>query len=166
VSPVPSRICRRAGGRPPALLRSILLAAPLLAAPAAAQPAPEPSPLTLAGRPVAALAAHPDVSIGLRSVTRGRQTYVLRHLRAADPGALRTAGDRFVFGWTCDGGDCAANGLFLGYDTRTERLYLLLLDEGSASLTVPTRRSPWPAALAAPVLAVRPDLPNFNVEPE
>lgn len=133
-------------------------------APAAAQPVPEPSPLALAGRPVAELAAHPDVSIGFRSVARGRQTYILRHLRAEDPGALRVAENRYVFGWTCDGGDCAEAGLFLGYDSRTERFYLLLLDEGSASLTVPTRGAPWPAPLAEAVLAIKPDLRSFRAE--
>ncbi|MBP0494393.1 hypothetical protein [Roseomonas indoligenes] len=110
------------------------------------------------------LAAHPDVSIGFRSVTRGRQTYILRHLHAADPGALRVAENRYVFGWTCDGGDCAEAGLFLGYDSRTERFYLLLLDEGSASLTVPTRGAPWPAPLAEAVLAIKPDLRSFRSE--
>ncbi|MCR0980985.1 hypothetical protein [Roseomonas populi] len=118
----------------------------------------------MAGQPVARLAAHPDVSIGFRSVARGRQTYILRHLRAANPGALRVSEDRFVFGWTCDGGDCAEAGLFLGYDSRTERFYLLLLDEGVASLTVPTRGAPWPAPLAEAVLAVKPDLKSFRSE--
>jgi hypothetical protein len=120
--------------------------------------------MTLGGQPVAALAAHPDVSIGFRSVTRGRQTYILRHLRAENPGALQTAEDRYVFGWTCDGGDCAQAGLFLGYDSETERFYLLLLDEGVASLTVPTRGAPWPAPLAEAVLAVKPDLRRFRAE--
>ncbi|SHI45814.1 hypothetical protein SAMN02745194_00426 [Roseomonas rosea] len=120
--------------------------------------------MALAGQPVAALAAHPDISIGFRSVTRGRQTYILRHLRAEEPGTLRTAEDRYVFGWTCDGGDCAEAGLFLGYDSETERFYLLLLDEGVASLTVPTRGAPWPAPLAQAVLAVKPDLRRFRSE--
>lgn len=149
-----------AGGQPLALLLLVLLAA----APAAAQPARDPSPLTLAGRPVAELAAHPDLSIGFRSVSRGRQTYVFRHLRAADPGALRVAENRYIFGWTCDGGDCAEAGLFLGYDGQTERFYLLLLDEGAASLTVPTRGAPWPGPLAEAVLAVKPNLRNFRAE--
>ena len=156
----PPRINRRAGGQPLAFLLFLVLSA----VPAAAQPQQDPSPLTLMGRPVATLAAHPDLSIGFRSVARGRQTYILRHLRAADPGALRVAEDRYVFGWTCDGGDCAQEGLFLGYDTRTERFYLLLLDEGAASLTVPTRGAPWPGPLAAAVLAVKPELRNFRAE--
>lgn len=136
----------------------------LLAGSAAAQTDRAPSPLGLAGQPVPALAAHPDVVVILRSVTRGRQTYVLRHLRAAAPAALQTAKERYVFGWTCDGGDCATAGLFLGYDTQTERLYLLLIDEGEASLTVPVRRAPWPAPLAEAVLAVAPDLRHFRAE--
>lgn len=125
---------------------------------------PEPSPLTLEGQSVAKLAAHPDLAAVFRSVVRGRQTYIYRHLHAADPGSLRTKDQRYVFGWTCDGGDCAQEGLFLGYDTQLERIYLLLLDEGYASLTVPTRRSPWPAQLAEAVLAVKPDLPSFRTE--
>jgi len=161
VTSPPGKPSRRAGGKPPALLLSGLL---LLGLPAAAQPAPEPPALALAGQPVPRLAAHPDVSILLRSVARGRQTYILRHLRAADPGALRTASDRYVFGWTCDGGNCPEEGLFLGYDTRTERLYLLLLDEGVASLTVPVRGAPWPAPLAEAVLAVKPGLRRFSAE--
>jgi hypothetical protein len=154
------KLWRRAGGKPLAFL----LFALLLAAPARAEAPRDPSPLTLAGQPVSVLAAHPDLSIGFRSVTRGRQTYILRHLRAANPGALKVAQDRFIFGWTCDGADCAQDGLFLGYDSRTERFYLLLLDEGSASLTVPTRGAPWPGPLAEAVLAVKPDLRSFHAE--
>ena len=148
---------RRAGGRPLALLLFALLVAP-----AQAQPDRAPSPLLLTGQPVAALAAHPDLSILIRSVARGRQTYVLRHFRAGGP--LRTAEGRYVFGWTCDGGNCAEAGLFLGYDTLTERTYLLLLDEGAASLTVPTRGAPWPAPLAQAVLEAKPGLRNFHAE--
>ncbi|MFC0387810.1 hypothetical protein [Muricoccus vinaceus] len=135
-----------------------------MAAPARAQVDRAPSALNLVGQPVSALAAHPDVVVILRSVTRGRQTYVLRHLRAAEPGGLHSADDRYIFGWTCDGGDCPQEGLFMGYDTQTERLYLLLVDEGVASLTVPTRRSPWPAPMAEAVLAMKPDLPNLRAE--
>ena len=136
----------------------------LLVGPAHAQPDRAPSPLELRGQPVPTLAAHPDVTVLLRSVARGRQTYVLRHLRSPEPGRLSVAEDRYVFGWTCDGGACDEAGLFLGYDTRAERLYLLLLDGGQATLTVPTRRSPWPAAMVEAVLAVKPDLPNFHAE--
>lgn len=150
----------RAGGKPLALFLCLFL----WAVPGLAQTERAASALELAGHPVRELAAHPDVVVILRSVTRGRQTYVLRHFRAPDPGALRVAEDRYVFGWTCDGGECAEAGLFLGYDTETERLYLLLVDEGVASLTVPTRRSPWPGPLAEAVLAVKPDLRNFRAE--
>ena len=153
------KIGRRAGGQPLALF---LLA--LLIGPAQAQPDRAPSALELGGQPVPSLASHPDVTVLLRSVARGRQTYVLRHLRAPEPGTLSVAEGRYVFGWTCDGGECPEAGLFLGYDTRTERLYLLLLDEGVATLTVPTRRSPWPAPMAEAVLAVKPDLQHFHSE--
>lgn len=154
------RLLRGAGGKPLALL----LLGVLLAWPVGAQPVPEPPVLSLGGRPVAALAAHPDLSIGFRSVTRGRQTYIFRHLRAENPGQLALAEGRYIYGWTCAGGDCAESGLFLGYDSQTERLYLLLLDEGVASLTVPTRGAPWPAPLAEAVLAVKPDLRRFSSE--
>ena len=129
-----------------------------------AQPDRAPSPLALAGQPVPALASHPNVVVILRSVTRGRQTFVLRHLRATEPAPLRTAEERYIFGWSCEGGDCAEAGLFLGYDTQTERLYLLLIEAGEASLTVPVRRAPWPAPLAAAVLAAKPDLRHFRAE--
>ncbi|WP_376088229.1 hypothetical protein ACE7GA_15735 [Roseomonas sp. CCTCC AB2023176] len=140
---------RRAGGRPLALLLfALLLATPVRA---------EPSPLDLAGQPVRALAFHPDLAIGFRSVVRGRQSIVYRHLHAMAPG-LTVRDARFVYGWTCDGGDCARNGLFLGYDLAAEQFFLLLLDAGEASLTIPPRGAPWPAELAAPVLGLRPDL--------
>ncbi len=111
----------------------------------------------MAGRPVRELAAHPAVRIGFRSVVRGRQSIVYRHLQATGPGLAVEAG-RFVYAWTCEGGDCATNGLFLGYDARDERFFLILLDDRNPSLTVPPRGAPWPPELAAPVLAVRPDL--------
>ena len=122
------------------------------------------SPLMLEGQPVSALAFHPDLVIAFKSVTRGRQTIILRHLRAEDPGALHVAGRRFIYGWSCDGGDCAEAGLFLGYDAQTERMYLLLIDEGVASLTVPTRGAPWPQPLHEAVVEAKPDLKSFRAE--
>lgn len=148
----PSRgAIRRAGGRPLALLLFTLL----LVAPAWAEDTG--TPLDLAGRPVSALAFHPDLVIGFRSVVRGRQSAVYRHLQASGPG-LTVRDGRFVYGWTCAGGDCARDGLFLGYDSAAEQFFLLLLDGGEPSLTIPPRGAPWPAELATPVLDLRPDL--------
>ncbi|WP_426958271.1 hypothetical protein [Muricoccus radiodurans] len=112
------------------------------------------------------MAGHPDVAIGFRSVVRGRMSYVARHLMASGGEGLRVEDGRFVFGWACEGRNCAKDGLFLGYDARTERFYLILLDEGDATLTIPPRGAPWPGVLARAVLAVRPDIRRLEPERE
>ena len=58
-------VLKRASGSPLALLLFIL---PAFNAPAQAQPDRAPSALGLAGQPVAALAAHPDVAGALDAV--------------------------------------------------------------------------------------------------
>ena len=66
--------------------------------------------------------------------------------------------DRFVYGWGCDPRGCREEGLFLGFDTTRERIYLLVVEDGAPSLFVPPRTAPWPESLAKPLRAFHPAL--------
>ena len=142
------QVLRRAGGKPPALLLSGLL---LLAAPAWAAGLD-----SLAGKPIQDLAAWQDVAPTLRSVVRGRQQIIFEHLRA--PVGAVTVQDGLAWAWGCHGGDCTANGLFLGHDPVTGIVYMLLVAEGEMDRQVPPRGTAWPPALVRGVATMRPDL--------
>lgn len=102
------------------------------------------------------LAAQPGVAPTLRSVVRGRQEVIFRHLRA--PGEPVRADQGYAWAWGCNGGNCARDGLFLAYEPATDNLWMLLVQEGELDRQVPPRGSPWPEALARAVSAQRPDL--------
>ncbi|MFT8244643.1 hypothetical protein [Roseomonas sp. BN140053] len=151
---------RGAGGKPPAPFRVWLfvLAVLLCAIPAQAQQggARPPSADSLAGLTILELAGLPDVSPTLRTVVRGRQNAVYRHLHA--PGAPTQAANGFAWAWGCDGGDCAANGLFIAHEPGGGYLWLVLIQDGAVVMTVPPRGTRWPPTLVDAVAAVRPEL--------
>lgn len=135
---------------PPAPVRA---QAPGTAAEAAAE---DDDAAGLAGITLRDLAALPDVAPLLRTVVRGRQSAVFRHLRA--PGTATRTRDGVAWAWGCEGGDCARDGLLLAHHPASGTLWLVLLQEGEATLTVPPRRSTWPEVVRAAVAEHRPDL--------
>ena len=143
---------RGADGGPSALLLVWLL----LAAPVQAQEGPPPDAASLAGMTLRELAAQPGAAPTVRSVVRGRQEVIFRHLRA--PGAPVQAAQGYAWAWGCNGGDCARDGLFLAYEPTTGNLWMLLLQGGELDRQVPPRGSPWPEFLVRAVSAERPDL--------
>lgn len=165
-SRLPTRRARRdgAGGRPSApfaLAAAAVLAATLLAAPASAQEARSAAEaddlaVGLAGLTLRDLAALPAVAPTLRAVVRSRQSAVFRHLRA--PGTAARTREGTAWAWGCEGGDCAREGLLLAHHVGSGALWLLLLQDGDATLVVPPRRSTWPAVVREAVAEHRPDL--------
>lgn len=125
-----------------------LLALALLPGAARAQ---APEVLELVGQPVLELARHPAVGPRLRSMAAGRQRLVSETLRGAGPPLAIT------IPWIHGYGVTDAARIFLGFDTQTESVAILLLDEGRPSLFIPPRVAPWPAAL-------KPALTEFSPE--
>lgn len=137
------------------------LLAVMLALPAGAASPDAASARALAGGSMVQLAAHPPVSLPLRGAARGRQQRVYDGLRLPGPPVALHAG-RWLVGWGCaDAGarqGCAGTGLFLAFDTESERLFLMLLDSGAPVYLAPPRTGHWPAALAAPFAGFAPGL--------
>jgi hypothetical protein len=106
---------------------------------------------------VLALAGHAAVSGVLRQASGGRRRIVAERLRLPGP-PMGVAADRFVYGWGCDPRGCREEGLFLAFDTARERIYLLVVEDGAPSLSVPPRTAPWPETLAEPLRAFHPAL--------
>jgi hypothetical protein len=143
------------------LRRAVLALGLVLSAPAGAASPEAESLRALAGGTMVQLAAHPAVSILLRGAVRGRQQMVYEGLRLPGPPVLLHAG-RWLAGWGCADPDprqgCAERGLFLAFDTETERLFLMLLENGAPVYLAPPRTGRWPGALAGPFRAFAPDL--------
>jgi hypothetical protein len=132
------------------LNRRILLGLALL--PFAAR-AEAPEVLALAGQPVLELARHPTVGPRLRSMSAGRQRVVSDTLRGPGP-PLTVTDDRWVHGY----GVTEEARVFLGFDTRTESVVILLLEDGRPSLFIPPRVAPWPAALRPAIAEFAPEM--------
>ncbi len=109
--------------------------------------------LLLAGQPVLELARHPTVGPRLRSMSAGRQRIVSDALRGAGPPLAVTDG-RWVHGY----GVTHEARVFLAFDTHTESVVILLLEDGRPSLFIPPRVAPWPAALLPAVREFAPEM--------
>jgi hypothetical protein len=61
-------------------------------------------------------------------------------------------GDRWLVGWGCADpaapGGCTGRGLFMAFDAGSERLFLMLLEDGGPIYLAPPRTAHWPAMLA------------------
>ncbi|TDG22546.1 hypothetical protein [Paracraurococcus ruber] len=116
------------------------------------------------------MAAHSAVSLALRNAARGRQQAVYAGLRLPGPPVALVEG-RWLAGWGCaDAGasqGCTGRGLFLAVDSATERLFLMLLEDGVPVYLAPHRTGHWPRPLAAPFAVFAPGLargPVFDQE--
>jgi hypothetical protein len=112
-----------------------------------------PEVLELAGQPVLELARHPTVGPRLRSMSAGRQRIVSDALRGEGPPLAVTDG-RWVHGY----GVTVEARVFLGFDTQSESVVILLLEGGRPSLFIPPRVAPWPAALRPAIRDFAPEM--------
>lgn len=112
-----------------------------------------PEVLELAGQPVLELARHPTVGPRLRSMSAGRQRVVSDALRGAGP-PIAVTDQRWVHGY----GITPEARVFLAFDTHTESVVILLLEDGRPSLFIPPRVAPWPTALLPAVREFAPEM--------
>ncbi|TCZ66704.1 hypothetical protein [Roseicella aquatilis] len=112
------------------------------------------------------LAAHVAVSSPLRNAARGRQQTVYEGLRLPGPPVALQAG-RWLVGWGCadpaPAPGCRDRGLFIAFDVETERLFLMLVEQGAPVYLAPPRTGHWPAALAPAFDEFAPGLPRGPV---
>ncbi len=133
----------------------------LPAIPAAALPPDVAAARAAEGGTLVQLAAQPAVASVLRGAARGRQQAVYEGLRLPGPPVSLRDG-RWLVGWGCadasPAAGCAEHGLFLAFDTESERLFLMLLEKGKPVYLAPPRTGHWPAALASPFGEFAPEL--------
>ena len=116
------------------------------------------------------LAAHPAVSSPLRNAARGKQQTVYEGLRLPGPPVALRDG-RWLVGWGCadpaPAAGCHDRGLFMAFDSGSERLFLMLLENGVPTYLAPPRTGHWPVGLGPAFLEFAPGLargPVFDQE--
>lgn len=127
----------------------------MLAIPASAQAA-APEVLELAGQPLVALVAHPTVGPRLRAMSGGRQRVVSDAVRGPGP-PLAVTGS-WIHGQACAAQGCGEAKIFLAFDSQTEAVVIMLLENDRSSLFIPPRVAPWPAILAPAIREFSPEL--------
>lgn len=106
----------------------------------------EESILGVVGQPVLTLAQRPELTTGLRFNSGGHRSALAARLR--DPGPpVALVSQHFLVGWGCRPSGCRDGGVFLAYDQRDDRIYLMLAEGGSLRLSVPPDPRGWPADL-------------------
>ena len=125
-------------------------AAGLLALFGGAAAAEEQDILSVVGQPVLTLAQRPELTTGLRFNSGGHRGALAARLR--DPGPPVTlVAEHFLQGWACRPSGCRDGGVFLAYDRRDERMYMMLTENGAVRLSVPPDPRSWPEELRAGV---------------
>ncbi len=106
--------------------------------------------LSVVGQPVLTLAQRPELTTGLRFNSGGHRSALAARLRDPGPPVTQVA-EHFLQGWGCLPSGCRDGGVFLAYDRRDERIYLMLTENGSVRLSVPPDPRGWPMDLRAGV---------------
>jgi hypothetical protein len=102
--------------------------------------------LSIVGQPVLALAQRPELTTALRFNSGGHRSVLAARLR--DPGPpVALVAEHFIAGWGCRPTGCRAGGVFLAYDQRDDRVYMMLTNDGAVRLSVPPDPRAWPEAL-------------------
>ena len=135
--------------------RAVLALLALLgAAPARAM---DPDIMSVIGQPVLALAQRPEVGVVLRPASGGHRGVIAEALREAGPGVGVVDG-QYLHGHGCNPEGCRVRGIFLAWDMKGERMFMLLADEGRVRLSIPPDPRAWPRELATPLNSFAPAL--------
>ena len=106
--------------------------------------------MSVVGQPVLALAQRPELTTGLRFNSGGHRSALAARLR--DPGPpVALVAEHFLAGWGCRPVGCRTGGVFLAYDRRDDRIYMMLTDYGAVRLSVPPDPRSWPSELRTSV---------------
>jgi len=137
-----------------ALMASFALLALLGATPSRAM---DPDIMSVIGQPVLALAQRPEVGAVLRPASGGHRGVIAEALREPGPGVALQDG-QYLYGHGCNPEGCRVRGIFLAWDLKGERMFMLVTEEGRVRVSVPPDPRAWSRDLAAPLAVFSPAL--------
>ncbi len=132
----------------------LALLALLGAAPARAM---DPDIMSVIGQPVLALAQRPEVGAVLRPASGGHRSVIAEALREPGPGVGLLHG-QYLHGHGCNREGCRVRGIFLAWDLKGDRMFMLVTEEGRVRASIPPDPRAWPRELAVPLAGVSPAL--------
>ena len=133
---------------------ALALLALLGAAPARAM---DPDIMSVIGQPVLSLAQRPEVGVVLRPASGGHRGVIAEALREPGP-PVGVVDGQYLHGHGCNPEGCRVRGIFLAWDLKGERMFMLLTEEGRVRLSIPPDPRAWPRSLAAPLVGFSPAL--------
>jgi hypothetical protein len=135
--------------------RAVLALLALLgAAPARAM---DPDIMSVIGQPVLSLAQRPEVGVVLRPASGGHRSVIAEALREPGPPVGLLDG-QYLYGHGCKPEGCRVRGIFLAWDMKGERMFMLVTEEGRVRLSIPPDPRAWPRELSAPLAGFSPAL--------
>lgn len=117
----------------------------------------DPDIMSVIGQPVLALAQRPEVGVVLRPASGGHRGAIAAALREVGPPVGAMDG-QYLHGYACNPEGCRVRGIFLAWDLKGERLFILLTEEGRVRLSTPPDPRSWPQELSAPLAGFAPAL--------
>ena len=116
-----------------------------------------PHIMSVIGQPGDALARRPEVVVGLRPASGGHRGGIAEALR--EPGAsVGLVNGQYLQGHGCNPQGCRVRGIFLAWDLKGERMFMLVTEEGRVRLSIPPDPRAWPRELSAPLAGFSPAL--------
>ena len=117
----------------------------------------DPDIMSVISQPVLALAQRPEVGAVLRPASGGHRSVIAEALREPGPPVGLLDG-QYLHGYGCNTGGCRVRGVFLAWDLKGERMFMLVTEEGRVRLSIPPDPRAWPRELAAPLAGFSPAL--------
>ena len=65
---------------------------------------------------------------------------------------------QYLYGYGCNPEGCRVRGIFLAWDLKGERMFMLLTEEGRVRASIPPDPRAWPRELSAPLTGFAPAL--------
>ena len=117
----------------------------------------DPDIMSVIGQPVLALAQRPEVGVVLRPASGGHRGAIAEALREAGPPVGLVDG-QYLHGFGCNPEGCRVRGIFLAWDLKGERMFMLLTEEGRVRASIPPDPRAWPRELSTPLMGFAPAL--------
>ena len=113
--------------------------------------------MSVIGQPVLSLAQRPEVGAVLRPASGGHRSVIAEALREPGPGVALLDG-QYLHGHGCNREGCRVRGIFLAWDLKGERMFMLVTEEGRVRVSIPPDPRAWPRELSAPLAGFSPAL--------
>ena len=113
--------------------------------------------MSVIGQPVLSLAQRPEVGVVLRPASGGHRGAIAEALREPGP-PVGVVDGQYLHGYGCNPEGCRVRGIFLAWDLKGERMFMLLTEEGRVRASIPPDPRAWPRELSAPLAGFAPAL--------